>query len=81
MLFDKDKRVISFANGHTVPCDSVDEAREICHQLVEYARLFGHIKPHDSRRSIPYGVVRGRCEGKEKRVRIHIEADEKRDLA
>ena len=74
MVYNSENGTLVLPNGRVVACSGVDELREICHQLVGYARLLGHLKKPDKRRAVPAGELRGRYIGEKKRVVIRIES-------
>lgn len=76
MVYNAETKRLTLPNGNVVECSGVDELREICHQLLEYARLLGHLKKRDKRRAIPAGELRGRYIGEKKRVVISIQNSE-----
>ena len=74
MMFDAKKKELKFDNGRVVPCEDINEYREICHQLVGYAKLLGHISESKAARAVPCGVLRGNVgEQRKKKVRISID--------
>ncbi len=73
-MFDAKKKELRFANGRVVPCEDVRELREICHQLVEYARLLGLVREPRAGGALPVGVLRGKIGvQRKKKVTINLE--------
>ena len=71
MMFDAKKKELKFNNGRVVPCEDVKEYREICHQLVGYARLLGLVSEPKAGRAVPCGVLRGKI-GAQRKKKVHI---------
>ena len=71
MMFDSKKKELRFDNGRVVPCEDVEEYREICHQLVGYARLLGLVKEPRRDVAVPCGVLRGKI-GAQRKKKVHI---------
>ena len=73
-MFDEKKKELKFDNGRVVPCEDVNEYREICHQLVGYARLLGLVSEPSRKVAVPCGVLRGSVgEQRKKKVYINVE--------